>query len=116
MTRNERKYHAAAILLFLSAALHLPVLALAPQSYAPQAFVATVLWAAFGFGLLHGFRWVAYLAFLGMLAGLVFALGAAMSAFGLISVLCWLIFVVDLVAALALFGLLWSRPAVQPEV
>lgn len=116
MTRNERKCHAAAILLFLSAALHLPVLALAPQSYAPQAFVATVLWAAFGFGLLHGFRWVAYLAFLGMLAGLVFALGAAMSTFGLTSVLFWLIFVVDLVAALALFGLLWSRPAEQPEV
>lgn len=109
MTRAERNYRAAAILLFLSAALHVPVLVLAYPTFLIQLIIAIGVWLLLGLGLLRGRRWVAYLAFVAMLAGTVSALGAAMSSFGTVALFYWLIVAVGVIAVAVLFGLLWGR-------
>ncbi|SPH25124.1 hypothetical protein DEA8626_04160 [Defluviimonas aquaemixtae] len=115
MTRTERKYHTAAILLFLSAALHLPILILSFQKFGTHIFVAIILWTLLGLGLLRGHRLAAYLAFLGMLAGLVLALDGATSSPGLVAIVLWVIIPTNLIAAAVLFGVLWSRPSAHSE-
>ncbi|MDN5787848.1 hypothetical protein [Pseudorhodobacter sp.] len=109
MTRQNRKYQAAALLLFLAAALHAPILFLDGQARQPAMIAAIIFWLMLGFGLLRGLRPVAYLGFLTGLAGAIAALYLAMSAAGLVSAVYALILAVNAAAAVVLFGLLWTR-------
>jgi hypothetical protein len=107
-------YRLAATLLFVSAALHLPLFALVDIGHwMPLAFV-TLLWVALAVGLRQGWRWVAYLSFLAMLTGAITALAMALPATGALAVLMWVILAVDVSAAAVLFKRLWSAPADRP--
>jgi len=112
MTRTERKYHAAAILLFLSAALHVPVQFLAFGAVWFHTIIAVGALTLLGFGLMRGLRWVAYVAFLAVLAGAVSSLGAAVASTGWVATFWWGILALDLLVGAVLFGILWSnKPA-----
>jgi len=111
MTRAERKYHAAAILLFLSAALHVPAHLLALEAVWSHTIIAIGILTLLGLGLIRGFRWVAYIAFLAVLTNAVFSLSEAVAAVGWATTFSWGIIVLDLLAGVVLFSLLWSsRP------
>jgi hypothetical protein len=113
MTRHDRKYTAAATLLFVSAALHVPIAALAFVTFGMQMVVAVVIWCGLGLGLLKSWRWCAYLALLGMFFGVSAALAGAMDTAGVASTLFWIISIVDAVAGAILLSLLWApRPSV----
>jgi len=111
MTRAERKYHAAAILLFLSAALHVPAHLLALEAVWSHTIIAIGAMTLLGLGLIRGLRWAAYIAFLAVLANAVFSLGGAVASVGWATTFSWGILVLDLLAVVVLFRLLWSsRP------
>jgi len=114
MTRHQRKYHAAGTLMFVLAALYLLVAGLAFSAHGPCMVVAAALSAVLGLGLITERRWVAYFAFLGLIFGLSAALGGAITSFGSVAVLFWLIVVFDIVAAAVLFGNLWGQRPDDP--
>ncbi|MCG3268340.1 hypothetical protein [Yoonia sp. I 8.24] len=114
MTRQERKYTAAAALLFASAALHLPIAGIDFGAFGIQMIVAALLWTVLGLGLLRYWRWCAYIALFGMLYGVSAALFGAMDAIGLVSILFWAIVAIDALAAAILFGLLWAPHPKRP--
>ena len=99
MTKTERKYISAAYLMFASAALHLPIAALAFGQYGLQMIVAALLWTLLGLGVMRYWRWCAYLAFLGLIFGVSAALAGGLGTTGFISALFWVIVGADLLAA-----------------
>jgi len=72
-----------------------------------------IVYLLLALGLSRGWRWLAYIAFIILLIGAVFAFAYS---FGVTSVPGWLhgaIALFDLLALLALFGALWrSKPAI----
>ena len=70
MNQMNRSYMAAATLLFGSAALHLPVAALAIEDFGWRMIFAAALLAVLGVGLYQERRWVAYPAFLATILGI----------------------------------------------
>lgn len=70
-----------------------------------------IIWAVLAAGLLRNYRWVAYLAFLAVLIGTLFAFGFALSSPSLVQFLFWGIFLTDLLAVAILFGILWLQKA-----
>ncbi|MEM9269082.1 MAG: hypothetical protein AAGA78_09125 [Pseudomonadota bacterium] len=99
----------AAVLLFAAAALHIPALILAPSAQSLQMITAIILWAVLGLGVLLGSRGAAWLAFLGLLFGVATTIYNALSVTGLLSTLFWAIFTIDVLALLALIGVLWRN-------
>lgn len=114
MSRTARKYTAAASLIFVSVMLYMLAAAQDFSSFGLPAIVTAALSFPVGFGLVQTWRWCAYAAFLGMLCGVLLALGGALGSNGAIALLMWLIVLTDSLAALILFGLLWpDRPPAQ---
>ena len=105
--QTQRLYQNAGMLLLASAALHILVILFSGGTYLMQMLVAAVLWGGLGYLLLGQRRWAAYLAFIGMLCGIIAALGIGMSEFGIVKWLFLAILVFDLAAAVMLFRILW---------
>ena len=110
MSRTARKYSAAASLILASAILNMLIAALDFSSSGLPMIGAAVLWTLFGLGLVQTWRWCAHLAFLVMLCGVPIALAGALGSSGAVAVLFCLIVLTDSMAALILFGVLWSDP------
>lgn len=111
MIKTTRRYRAAASLIFVLAALHVVVASFAFPDYGWRMIVVAGIWTLLGLGLMRGWRWCAYLAFLGAIFGISVSLGSALVAVGLVAILFWLIVLTNLIAAVVLFGLLWSNRA-----
>jgi hypothetical protein len=95
--------------LFLSAALHLPVAALAMADFGGRMMLAAVVLSALGVGVYQQRRWVAYPAFLMTIFGISAAIFCGLESDGTVVVLLWLIGLADLLAAGVLFVLLWHK-------
>lgn len=103
-------YRSAAWMLYLSAALHLiaPVVS-GFSTGSLMLLVFAVIWGVIAYVLMtRGPRWLAWIAFLGALVGMIAGL------VGLSDVPQWLtygIFLADAAAAACLFAVLWRSPA-----
>ncbi len=76
-----------------------------------EMLVGAVVWVLIGVGLMRHLRWLAYIAFLLGLMGAIYAFGAGMSAFGMLSLTFFGIALADLLAVVLLFAILWrNRP------
>ncbi|MBL4628875.1 MAG: hypothetical protein JKY00_12735 [Roseicyclus sp.] len=109
----DRRYLAAATFAGIGAALHL--IALALSGFADN-YVASLLggaiWFALAFGLLRGWRSIAYLTFLMALFGISAALSIVMVTPSGPVQWAWIsIMVADGLVAFTLFALLWRPPA-----
>ena len=113
MTDMRGPYRSGALFVGISAVLHL----IAPVfggfgTDALTLFVVGFVYAAIAYGLLQGYRWLAYVTFLLMMAGSVVAITGI---WALGSVPGWIyagIVVADWLAVFALFAALWrARPA-----
>ena len=82
--QTQRLYQNAGMLLLASAALHILAILFSGGTYLMQMLVAAVLGGGLGYLLLGQRRWAAYLAFIGMLCGIIAALGIGMSEFGIV--------------------------------
>lgn len=112
MNQRNRKFQVAALLMFMSAALHLPVAALAIADFGGRMMLAAAVLAALGGGVYQQRRWVAYPAFLATIFGISAAVFYGLESEGIAALLLWLIGLADLLAAGVLFVLLWrTRPA-----
>ncbi|MEM7241236.1 MAG: hypothetical protein AAF429_03525 [Pseudomonadota bacterium] len=111
--QTQRLYQNAGMLLFLSAALHLLVILFTGGAYLMQMLIAAVLWGILGYLLMGERRWAAYVAFLGMLFGIIAYLGFGMSEFGVVKWLFFAILLADLLAAIMLFRIIWRTKVVQ---
>lgn len=102
----------AAPLVFLSGLLHLPVFAVDGMTgFAGAMAVIGLVYIAIAAGLRRGWRWLSWIAFLAMAFGAVAAYIAAGTDASLHRWLFLAIAIIDLLAAIILFGALWrSRP------
>lgn len=104
-------FRVGAFLVGISGLLH--ILAVIIGAFSAEAILLVpvgLLYLAFCYGLLRGWRWLAHVVFIVMLIGIVAALS---SAFGPSSIPGWWwlsIVLVDFCAAVALFGALWRAP------
>ncbi|MEL7114499.1 MAG: hypothetical protein AAGP08_02735 [Pseudomonadota bacterium] len=108
-------YRVGAVFVAASAVLHL----IAPifGGFAPEAltlFVVGLVYLAIAYGLMLGWRWLAYVTFLLMMAGSVIAIASIWSPGPVPSWVYIGIVVADWLAALSLFFALWrNAPAKQ---
>lgn len=113
MTRVTGAMRWGANFVAVSAGLHILAIAFGGASgEALQLAVVGVVYAGFTYGLLQGWRWLAYVVFIVLLIGTSFAV-SQIWAFG--DVPGWLyagIAVANLLAIAALFGALWKAPQV----
>ena len=102
-----RAYQIAAGAVFASAALHFAALAGAAfLPYALPLLAVTLFYLGVGWGLMHRLRWLAYVTFICMLIGAIGALfEVGRGRFGDVWML--LIIAADVVAAAALFVVIW---------
>lgn len=111
MFKTSKSLGLAALFLFLSAALH--VAAPAVGGFTSEAMLLVPLgtfWGLVGLGLLRGMRWLAWLTFLGTLAGGIVALGYALSVTSVPDWWCFAIMAADwLTAAMLLVHLWWPK-------
>lgn len=106
--RAPKDYRRAALLLSVSALLHLTLFGLVSYTlWMPLAFVI-LFHVALAVGLAKGWRWVAYLSFVALLTGAVTAFSLAITAAGVAALVLWAIVVIDLLAVMLLFRRLWS--------
>lgn len=113
MVTRSRSLRLAALFVFASAALHLlaPLPAGFEAGSLPLVAVGLV-YAVIGYFLIPNRRWLAWLAFLVMLAGCVASIGGVMSPGGVPDWWWMAILAVDLGAAIMLFVYLWfPKPA-----
>ena len=110
MTRLERKYHAAAFVLFAGSILHLLIMVLAFDGWAIYALTMAVIQGGAGFGLMRGWRFAGYLGFVAVLVGAVVAFGAALPGAGILAAAFWVLLVVQVLSVVLLLGLLWRNP------
>lgn len=107
-------FRTGALFVGLSGILH--ILAPLVSSFASGALIlvpAGLFYLVLAYGLLQGWRWLAYLVFLILMIGSVIAIGSAWSTPMVPTWVFLTIFVLDWLAILALFAALWrSRPAV----
>ena len=110
MLKTDGEFSRAALMLLLSAVLHIVVIVVSAGGYVMPMLVGAIGWFLIGAGLQRGLRWLAHIAFLLAMIGAVVALGYAMGAFGLVAMAFWAIVAADLLAAILLFGALWRAP------
>ncbi len=110
MTRSRRRLQAAALLMFLAAALHLPFLALAFARHGAAALAAAVALSALGWALMGGRRIVAWVAFFALLALITAAAGWLGAAQGLLAALAQVILAIEALALALVFVALWRDP------
>ena len=111
MTQTKGAMRWAANFVALSAALH--VIALLVSSFSSEALRLLpfgIVYAGFAYGLLQGWRWLAYIVFIVLLIGSSLAIGNVW-AFG--DVPGWIyigIAAANLASVVALFATLWRTP------
>ena len=67
-----------------------------------------VVWLAVAYGLSFNLRWLAWLAFFAAMVGAIAAMSSAMGYSAVPSSLYWAIAVLEAVAVVVLFGVLWN--------
>ena len=111
MTNIENSYKRAGQFFYLSSALHVVAILVSAGGLFAQLFPAAILWALVGYGLINkGWRWLAYLGFIGALIGIVASITLATGNTGLTRIAMYSITLADLGAALLLFVALWRNP------
>ncbi|MHA3913705.1 hypothetical protein [Halovulum sp. GXIMD14793] len=106
----------ASLVLLVSAALHLAVIAVSLGGYLLPMIIGALLWLTCASLLQLGNRWLAGLVFLiAIFAAATVPLAYAMSETGLISMLFFVIVLSNAAAALALFAALWTSGTVAQE-
>ena len=105
-------YRVGALFVALSGLVHL--LALFVSGFASGALMlvpAGIVYLGFAYGLLQGWRWLAYVVFLLMMVGSLVALSSAWTTPSVPTWIYLTIVALDWLTVLALFGALWrSRP------
>ncbi len=111
MTKTKGAMRWAANFVALSAGLYVLALFISRFSAeAVQLLPVAVIYAGFAYGLLRGWRWLAYIAFVVLLIGTSFAVS---NIWALGDVPGWIyagIACANLLAVAALFGALWRTP------
>lgn len=107
--RFTNKFVLPGYLIWASAVLHLPILAIAMATYGTTMLAAIIIYGALGFGLTRGMRWVGWISFLVMLVGIIAALVGMLDSLGIVSTLFTAILALDIAAALLLFRALWFK-------
>lgn len=111
---TESPFRMAAMLLLVSAALHIVVIAVSGGGFLVPMIAGAMMWFVIGAGLQRGMRWLAYIAFLLAMIGGVYAMGTGMGQTGLTQMALFGIMAADWIAAVLLFVALWKAPqAVQ---
>ncbi|PRX34968.1 hypothetical protein SAMN05216257_102558 [Meinhardsimonia xiamenensis] len=110
MTRSRRRLQAAAVLMFLAAALHLPLIVLAFERLGVPAALWGLVLLALGWALMGGRRLVAWVSFLTLLGAIVVAAAWAGGGSGLIASLARAVLVLEGLALAVLFVTLWRDP------
>jgi len=107
--KHESNYEWAGLFLILSGILHLPIMIWAGVAgFGTQMAVTGVIWILIGLGLRKHIRGLPYLAFLLMLIGLIYVFAIVGS--GPVPSWLWLgIGAADLLAAIFLFRVIWSK-------
>lgn len=112
MVDAKGPFRIGALFVALSGIVH--ILALLVSGFASESFVLVpvgVFYIALAYGLLQGWRWLAYLVFVLMMIGSVLAISSAWTTPNVPTWVHLSIFVLDWLAVLALFVALWrSRP------
>jgi predicted membrane channel-forming protein YqfA (hemolysin III family) len=113
MVDAKGPFRVGALFVALSAIVHL----IAPfvsrfDSLSLALLPAGLIYLAFAYGLLQGWRWLAYLVFIVMMVGGIASLGMAWSSDPIPTWVFLSFVVLDWLAVFALFGALWrSKPA-----
>lgn len=107
---TDSPFRMAAVLLLVSAALHLVVIAVSGGEFLVPMIVGAVMWFMVGAGLQRRMRWLAYIAFLLAMIGGVYAMGTGMGQTGLTQMALFGIMAADWMAAVLLFVALWKSP------
>lgn len=110
MEQSQSPFRLAALLLLVSAALHIVVIAVSGGGFLVPMIVGAVMWFVIGAGLQRGLRWLAHIAFLLAMIGGVYAMGTGMGQTGLTRMALFGIMAADWIAAVLLFGALWKSP------
>lgn len=112
---TDSPFRMAALLLLVSALLHLVVIAVSGGGFLVPMIGGAIMWFVIGAGLQRGMRWLAYIAFLLAMIGGVYAMGVGMGQTGLTQMALFGIMAVDWIAAVLLFGALWKAPQVVQQ-
>ena len=112
---TDSPFRMAALLLLVSALLHLVVIAVSGGGFLVPMIGGAIMWFVIGAGLQRGMRWLAYIAFLLAMIGGVYAMGVGMGQTGLTQMALFGIMAVDWIAAVLLFGALWKAPHVVQQ-
>lgn len=100
----------AGILVLISAALNVLGYLLSGFSGGALSMIPiAVIAAAIGWALLRGWKWLAWIAFFGALAGAIIAYASTGGTSPALDWILWLIMLADLTAAGALFLHIWRR-------
>ena len=107
--KHKSNYERAGLFLIISGLLHLPIMFWAGLAgFGTQMAIAGVIWILIGLGLRKHIRGLPYLAFLLMLFGLIYVFATLGS--GPVPTWWWLLIgAADLLAALFLFRVIWSK-------
>ena len=112
MVDAKGPFRAGALFIALSGLVH--ILALLVSGFASEALVLVpvgIVYLGLAYGLLQGWRWLAYVVFILMMVGSLAPLASAWSTPNVPTWIYLTIFVLDWLTVLALFGALWrSRP------
>lgn len=102
----------AALLLLVSAVLHIAVTLVSGTAYLVPMIMGAILWTGCAYLLGLGNRWIAGIIFvLALFIAVTVPLSIAVSGTGLVSALFYAITLADLGAAIALFLALWRNAA-----
>lgn len=112
MMKSDSPFSTAALLLLVSAFLHLVVLGVSFGSYLVPMIGGAIMWFVIGAGLQRGLRWLAHIAFIVAMLGGIYAMGVAMGETGLTQLALYGIMAVDWIAAVVLFVALWRSPQI----
>lgn len=108
--RTTSNYNNAGLFLIISGILHIPMFLVGGfTAKTIQMFIVGLLWIGLGVGLRRQLKFLPCLVYVLMLSGIV----AAITGLNVGPVPNWwwcLIFIADLLAALVLFRLIWSKP------
>ncbi|MCG6901338.1 MAG: hypothetical protein LJE68_01530 [Rhodobacter sp.] len=101
----------AAYLLMLAGALHVVAFVMGGFTYGRMGLAPVgLLFFVMAFGLLRGWRWLAYVTYLGVGIGASFAIKAALNPTEVANWWFYLIIAVDIAVVVVLFGFLWGHP------
>ena len=111
MIKFQGPFASACVFIAINALLHFVVPVFAGfGAESQQLVIAGVVWAVLCFGLLKGWRWLGYIAFIFCLMGSIVAMAGAFGPSTVPSLLFILIVIADVSAGVLLFKALWKDP------